>query len=134
MSGHIYVDATVVPLGANGQIVFRVTDSTNSKRLAFGTMDLRYRNGDTPQPIVPGMPLKIRIQSQPLDFVLPAGHGLNLSLMPSGEGYLAAPSAGPITFQPGDSSLVLPVIHRKASAFFTPVQWNGTANATAPQP
>jgi predicted acyl esterase len=133
LSGHMYLEAQVTPLGANGQLFYQVDDLDSGLRLAFGIMDLRYRGGEA-GPVVPGSDVRVRVQSQPFEFVVPAGHRLQLTVAQVGEGYLPAPSAGPMLFDPAASSLVLPVLHRAPAAYFAPPLWNGTANATPPQP
>ncbi|MEK6976126.1 MAG: CocE/NonD family hydrolase [Candidatus Thermoplasmatota archaeon] len=137
MAGHLYLEAAVTPSGANGQVYFQVNDPDgdggNGTRLAFGTMDLRYRGGESPV-AVPQQELLVRVQSQPFDFVLPAGHRLELVVAQTGEDYLPAPSAAPVTFDPANSQVLLPVIQRTADVYFTPPAWSGTADATAPQP
>ena len=137
LAGHLYLDAAVTPTGANGQVYFQVNDADanggDGERLAFGTMDLRYRGGESPV-AVPQQQLIVHVQSQPFDFVVPAGHRLELIVSQTGEDYLPAPSAAPVEFDPAASTLLLPVITRPATAYFTPPVWNGTAQASAPQP
>jgi hypothetical protein len=133
LSGHMYLEAQVTPLGANGQVFYQVDDARTGLRLAFGTMDLRYRGGEA-GPVVPGSDVRVRVQSQPFEFVVPAGHRLTLTVAQWGEGYLPAPSAGPLQFDPAASSLLLPVVHRDASDYFSPPKWEGTATASEPQP
>jgi predicted acyl esterase len=143
LAGHLYLEASVTPQGANGQIYFEVRDldggvvnNNGDKvpwRLAFGTMDLRYRGSENPV-AVPQETIQVRVQSQPFDFVVPAGHRLELVVSQSGGGYQVAPSAAPMEFDPATSNVLLPVIDRPADVFFMPPAWNGTAQASAPQP
>lgn len=134
LSGHLYLEAAVTPQGPNGQIFFQVNDlDAGGWRLGFGTMDLRYRGGETPV-VVPLQKVMVRVQSQPFDFVVPAGHRLELVIAQSGGGYLPSPSAAPLEFDPTSSVLFLPVVERRAEDFFTPPLWSGTAAATPRQP
>ena len=132
-AGHLYLMAAVTPTGPNGQVHFTVRDAESGLRLAFGTMDLRYR-GPEAAPTVPGQQVVVRVQSQPFDFVLPAGHSLELVVSQFGDGLLPQPTAAPLQFHPESSTLLLPVVDRPAAAFFTPPAWDGTAKATPPQP
>ncbi|MHB1261931.1 MAG: CocE/NonD family hydrolase [Thermoplasmatota archaeon] len=133
LSGHIYLNAVVTPTGADGQIHFTVRDADSGLRLAFGTMDLRHR-GPEQAPAVPGQEIIIRVQSQPFDFVLLAGHRLELVVAQFGDGLLPSPGATPMSFSPAASQVLLPVLDRDASAYFSPPAWEGTAEASAPQP
>ena len=133
LSGHMYLHAAVTPNGANGQIHYTVRDATSGLRLAFGTMDLRHRGGEE-SPIVPQQDLVVRVQSQPFEFVLPAGHGLQLVIAQTGDGILPQPTAAPFTFDPAASELRMPVVERGVDVYFQPPAWDGTAQATPPQP
>ncbi|MEA3166734.1 MAG: X-Pro dipeptidyl-peptidase, partial [Thermoplasmata archaeon] len=133
LSGHIYLNAAVTPSGANGQIHFTVRDTESGYRLAFGTMDLRYRGPEQPATI-PGQQVIVRVQSEPFDFVVPAGHHLELVVRQTGDGLLPSPSAAPMTFSPAASQVLVPEIDRAPSDYFTPPAWKETATASAPQP
>lgn len=134
ISGQLFLEAAVTPTGANGQLTYVVYDDTADVRLTFGTMDFRYREGEPAQPVVPNQRIVIRVDSQPFDFVLPAAHSLRIEITQSGSGYSAAPSATPYTIHAEGSTLFVPVLDSPASHYFTPPAWEGTANATAPQP
>jgi predicted acyl esterase len=124
LGGHIYLDASITPSGANGQLVVRIEDAFDGRRIAIGTMDFRYREGTEPSPVVPNQPVTIRVETQPFDFLLPAGHALRLIVSPSGEGYQQAPSAAPYDIDAGASTVRFPVLHRDESVFFTPPAWS----------
>ncbi len=135
LSGHMYLLAAMTPSGANGQVFYDVVDlDDEDRRLAFGTMDLRHMGGEEGPALVPQQQVTARVQSEPFDFVLPAGHRLQLRVSQTGEGLLPSPTAGPATFEPSASQLLMPVIARPPSAYFTPPAWNGTASAAPPQP
>ncbi len=134
LSGHMYLLAEVTPSGANGQLYFTVYDRQTDDRLAFGTMDLRFSGNEGLTPLVPQQNIVARVQSEPFDFVLPAGHGLRLTIEQAGGDILPSPTAAPVTFHPAGSELHMPVIARPDSVYFTPPAWNGTANAAAPEP
>jgi predicted acyl esterase len=135
LSGHMYLMATVTPSGADGQIFFDVVDLDNeSRRLAFGTLGLRHHGPEAALPLVPQQQVLVRVQSEPFDFTVPAGHRLQLRVSQTGEGLQALPTAAPMTFDPAASELLMPVIQRDPSVYFAPPAWNGTANASPPQP
>lgn len=133
LGGHIYLDAHVQPTGPNGQLTFRVSDGSG-RRLAFGTMDFRYRNGSDAEPVVPGMAIPIRVESQPFDFFLEPGSALTLEIMQSGEGYLPSPSAAPFTLHAGQTTLLLPVLRSGPEAYFTPPAWAHASEDETGQP
>ncbi|MEK6985551.1 MAG: CocE/NonD family hydrolase [Candidatus Thermoplasmatota archaeon] len=135
LSGHLYLEAGVTALAPNAQIYFQVNDATSGLRIAFGTMDFRYRTEPEASPtLTPGQNVILRVESQPMEFVVPKGNRLELIIAQTGEGYLPAPTAGPALFNPGQSTLTLPVLVRDGSTYFTPPTWEGSADATPPQP
>jgi predicted acyl esterase len=134
LSGHLYLQARVTPQGGNGQLFFQVNDLDSGRRVAFGVMDLRHRGGEPAPAATPGQPLTLHVQSQPFEFVLPAGHRLELVVAQTGGGYLPAAGAAPLVFDAASSVLLAPVRDAAAESFFTPPAWEGTAQATPPQP
>lgn len=134
LSGHIYLMASLTPEGTNGQIYFQVNDADSGRRVAFGTMDLRYRDGEAAPVTVPGQTLLVRVQSQPFEFVVPAGHHLELYITQNGGDYLPAAGGARVSFDGAASSILMPVRDAPANAFFSPPAWEGTAKASPPQP
>lgn len=129
----------VTPTGPGGQLYAELSDvDGNGKALRLGhaIMDLRYAAGGTQsKPVVPGLPLMARMQFEPFDAAVPAGHHLELRLANTGRDYLPSAVSSPVLVDLGAASmLTLPTIERGADAFFTPPAWSGEAEATAQEP
>lgn len=125
----------VTPLGAGGQLFAELHEVSGEGglRLGHAIMDLRYAAGGTTlRPVVPGMPLAVRMEFEAFDAFVHAGSTLRLTLQATGEDYL--PSATPAAVQIDAGTLRLFATAPDVSAFFTPPAWSGEAQATAPQP
>lgn len=121
VSGLAQLALKVTPTGPGGQVFALLSDAETGQRLGHAIMDARYANGGTKsQPVVPGQPLVMRIEFEPMDLVLPAGHGLVLTLTGTGEDYMPSAVSAPLLVDMGASVLRLPVIERSADAYFTP--------------
>jgi predicted acyl esterase len=122
---HVTVTPTA-PGGTIGAFLYDEDPATGQMtRIGWTAMNLRFADGtETPQVVVPGEPLVAKMEMQPMDAVVPAGHNLVLRLWintPSDRTY-AQPLA-PIEVLAGGSAssvLDLPTIDRPASAFFEP--------------
>ena len=60
----------------------------------------------------------------PMDVVLPAGHGLRLTLYPTGEDYVNTAMNYPVQIQVGEESVLrLPLVDYEEKRYFTPPLW-----------
>lgn len=123
----LFVDVTpTTPAGAVAAVLYR-RDADGLHRLGWGGTDLRFpegenKPGETPGEVVPGEPMRVRIEIEPLEAVVPAGQELVLVL---GQGHgmqLPGRPLGPVevAFGGDDSFLRLRRIRPKASTYFTP--------------
>lgn len=75
------INLKVTPLGPGGHLSAWLYsgDASPSVRLGWGQVDLRYaQGGETMQPVVPGMPIQVRLDIEPLDAVVAEGERLFL--------------------------------------------------------
>ena len=116
---------TVTPTGNGGQIYALLEDSENGTHLGHAIMDLRYyQGGDQYQNVVPGVPITALMEFFPMDVVLPAGHGLRLTLHPTGEDYVNTATNYPVQIHVDqDSVLRLPLVDHEDKRYFTPPIW-----------
>ena len=116
---------TVTPTGNGGQIYALLEDSVNNTHLGHAIMDLRYyQGGDEYQNVVPGVPITALMEFFPMDVVLPAGHGLRLTLLPTGEDYVNTATNYPVQIRVNqDSVLRLPLVDHEDKLYFTPPVW-----------
>ncbi len=112
----------VTPTGPGGQLFAELRDADTGLRLGHAIMDLRYHaGGDTMQPVTPGQPITAKMQFLAMDAVLPAGHGLELNLAPTGMDYMTPSVNTPVEIHATDDSvLTLDTVERTAEAFFLP--------------
>ena len=111
----------VTPTGPGGQVYAALHDAETGMHLGHAIMDLRYAaGGNQMRPVVPGVPMVAYMEFEPLDVVLPAGHGIILTLAGTGEDYLPSAVAAPVLVDQGASVLRLPLVERGEDAFFTP--------------
>lgn len=142
VAGLPHLNLTATPSGPGGVITAYLYERADGRdtRVGWATMDLRYRSGGTtPQTVVPGQAVSVRLEFEPLDVVLPAGSQLVLELFEGGYGegvgeylstqalapaafYRTNPPPGPIQIQVGTETSVLtvPQIHRAQESFFQP--------------
>lgn len=120
----------VTPTGPGGQVYAELRDATDDIHLGHAIMDLRLRDGgETAKPVVPGMPVMMRMEFEPMDVVVPAGHALELYFATvdgdgtTGGDYLPPVVDNPVTVDLGGSVLKLPTVVRGPGDLFTPVPW-----------
>jgi predicted acyl esterase len=128
------VHVTVTPAGATGSVaawVYSVAPDGTETRIGWTMMNIRFADGTAEaKDVAPGEPLLLRMEIQPMDAVVPAGHQLMLrvwqfhdddgvqSRLPT-----VPPSPMTLDYGPGfHSVLELPTIERGAAAYFTPPQ------------
>lgn len=122
------VHVTVTPTGPSGYVgAFLYDEAPDGSRTRIGWtgMNLRFADGtETPQAVVPGQKLLAKMEIQPMDAVVPAGHTLILRIgsdTPSDR--IPPPHPYPVVLHWGgdDPSVVkLPLIERADEAYFTP--------------
>ena len=123
------VDVTVTPTGSSGHVtafLYR-RDADGLHRIGFGMSDLRFPKGEnsgdeTSQDVVAGVPVKVRIELEPLDSLVNAGDTLELVLGQGRTGQIPAQAPLPVQlgYGGGQSTMTLPVIHPAPGDFFTP--------------
>ena len=130
ISGMPTLHLSVRPGTCNGgQIFATMRDAETGLRLGHATMDLRYRDGGyDAQPVLPYNTYTMLMEFNPLDVVLPAGHGIEIELTETGEDYLPSTCAavGMAVFIDESSSLGLPLIERPEAHenwFLAPPWW-----------
>ena len=136
IAGLPHLEQWVTPTGEGGQLYAQLVDlDAGGLHLGHAIMDLRYAEGGrAPQLVAPGLPMKVRLEFEPLDIVLPAGHRLGLEFSGIGEDYVSPTVVSPILLnfgegQAADNHLELPVVTPTPSQFFTPPAWSGNADA-----
>src|SRR3954465_4912021 len=129
ISGLPEVNVTVTPTGSSGHVtafLYR-RDADGLHRIGFGMSDLRFPAGEnsgdeTAGPVVAGVPMKVRIELEPLDAVVNAGDQMELVLGQGRTGQIPAKAPAPVQLEygAGKSTLSLGLINPPATAFFTP--------------
>lgn len=116
---------TVTPTGNGGQIYASLEDSVAGTHLGHAIMDLRYyEGGDEYQTVIPGVPITALMEFWAMDIVLPAGHGLTLTLRPTGEDYVNSATSFPVQIHVDDESVLrLPLVDMDEKKYFTPPKW-----------
>ncbi|MGB1586600.1 MAG: CocE/NonD family hydrolase [Thermoplasmatota archaeon] len=120
------VHFTVTPQGPGGYmgaILYDEAPDGSRERIGWTGMNFRYHaGGEEPQVVVPGEPITLRAQIQPMDAIVPAGHRIVLevgAVTPSDR--IMPPVNLPYDIHlSAESVLRLPVIERDAVAFFEP--------------
>jgi len=126
-----------VQLGAcnGGQIFATLRDITDDMRLGHAVMDVRYREGGyDANPALPFQNYLMKMEFNPMDVHVPAGHTLALELTESGEDYLSSPCAviGMQVIVDESSSLCLPLVERNSDDerwFDVPAWWEHQEDA-----
>jgi predicted acyl esterase len=115
----------VTPSGNGGQIYALLEDSVDGTHLGHAIMDLRYyEGGDEYQNIIPGVPITAKMEFWAMDIVLPAGHGLRLTLLPTGEDYVNSATNYPVQIHTGEDSILrLPLVDQNEKMYFKPPVW-----------
>ncbi|MEA3166733.1 MAG: X-Pro dipeptidyl-peptidase [Thermoplasmata archaeon] len=131
-AGLPHLDQWMTPTGEGGQVYAQLVDlDDKSIHLGHAIMDLRYaKGGHSPAPVAPGVAMKVRLEFEPLDVVLPAGHRLGLEFSGIGEDYVSPTVVAPVLLSFGEGSapdnhLELPIVDPAQSQFFTPPAWSG---------
>lgn len=133
IAGLVQLPLHVTPTGPGGQVYVQLQDAETGLHLGHGIMDLRYHAGGMEmQPVAPGQPLVAMMELEPMDAVLPAGHGLRLVFAGTGEDYRPSVVAAPVLLDLGASVLRLPTLERGADVFFAPPGPVGDAKGDTP--
>jgi predicted acyl esterase len=134
ISGLPKVHVTVTPAGATGNVaawLYSVDPAGVETRIGWTMINLRFADGTAEaKDVTPGEALVLRMEIQPMDAVVPAGHHLLLRVWQyrddaEVQGRLPVLPPSPVTLDYGPelhSVLELPTIERPASAYFTPPQ------------
>src|SRR4051794_31475010 len=123
------VNVTVTPTGSSGHVtafLYR-RDADGLHRIGFAMSDLRFPAGEnsgdeTAGPVVAGVPMKVRIELEPLDAVVNAGDQMELVLGQGRTGQIPAKAPAPVQLEygAGKSTLSLSIVNPPSTAFFTP--------------
>ncbi len=123
------VHVTVTPHGPGGYMAAYLyekdAETDDLKRLGWTTMNLGYAAGGTEYtPVVPGQPLKVNMEIQPMDAVVHADNRLVLRLwvFTDGDRLPTIPPNG-ASLELGhelETVIVLPTVERAASDYFMP--------------
>jgi hypothetical protein len=134
IAGLPHLDLAVTPAGPGGQI-YALLETRDGLHLGHAILDLRFASGErAPQPVVPGLPMNIRLEFEPMDVLVPEGEELQLVLQATGEDYVSPTVVAPIIVNLETSELELPIVYPDAAQFFTPPVWAGVAEAGPPEP
>jgi predicted acyl esterase len=133
LAGLLHLEQWVIPTGPGGQVYAELVDlDAGEMHLGHAIMDLRYADGGrSPDPVAPGVAMKVRLEFEALDVVLPADHHLGLRYATTGEDYVSPTVANPVLldFSEGNKAenvVELNVVHPAPDQFFLPPAWNGT--------
>lgn len=125
----IHITATPTgPSGYAGAILYDQSPNGDLKRIGWTGMNFRFADGtETPQVVVPGQELLLKMQLQPMDALVPAGHDLVLEIGPTlaPSDRLPPPHLAPYILHTGDGygpSVSIPVVSPSEEAFFQPPQ------------
>jgi predicted acyl esterase len=143
IAGLPLVHVTVAPYGLGGSLaayLYSVAPDGTETRIGQTQINLRFADGtDQASEVVPGEPLRVRMQIQPMDAVVPAGHELLLrvwayrddgSASADVQGRLPSLPPAAIMLEVGGASqsmVSLPVIERGDDAYFLPPRPGGDA-------
>ena len=124
------VHVTVTPQNAGGYIaafLYERAPNGDEKRLGWTTMNLAYADGTTTrQEVIPGQPLFVKMEIQPMDGVVPAGHELLLRLWVFTDGdRLPTIPPSSMTLEVGGTNtsiLNLPTVERVLQDYFVAPQ------------
>jgi X-Pro dipeptidyl-peptidase len=120
------VHVTVTPQGPGGYMgayLYDVAPGGNARPIGWTTMNLRFADGTTtPKDVTPGQLLDVKMEIQPLDSVVVAGHQLVLRLwvFTDSDRLPTLPPAPVALEMGGDLStvLVLPTVVRDPAVYF----------------
>lgn len=122
------VHVTVTPHGPGGYLGAELRDvrpDGTMRALGWTTMNLAFADGGTtPKQVVPGEPLEVKMEIQPMDARVAVGHRLLLRVwMFTDQDRLPSFPPAPATLEMGGdihSVLELPTVVRGPEAYFTP--------------
>ncbi|HUR63500.1 MAG TPA: CocE/NonD family hydrolase [Candidatus Thermoplasmatota archaeon] len=122
------VPVTVTPQGPGGYMaafLYDVAPDGKMRTMGYTTMNLAFADGGRERhEVVPGVPLQVNFELQPLDSVVPAGHQIRLRLWVFTDGDrlpTLPPSSVTLETGPGIRSLLeLPTVTRDPSVYFQP--------------
>lgn len=120
------VHVTVTPHGPGGYMaayLYEQTAGGDMNRLGWTTMNLGYAAGGTEyNPVVPGQPLEVKMEVQPMDGVVQEGSSLVLRLWvyTDGDRLPTIPPNGVTLHLGQDSVLKLPTVERGEGYYFEP--------------
>jgi predicted acyl esterase len=120
------VHVTVTPQGPDGYMaafLYDLPQDSEPLPLGWTTMNLRFADGTTtPGEVFPGQQLEVKMEIQPMDAVVPAGHQLLLRIWVFTDGdRLPTLPLAPVSLEMGgdiSSVLVLPTVQRDPSVYF----------------
>ncbi|MEK6984902.1 MAG: CocE/NonD family hydrolase [Candidatus Thermoplasmatota archaeon] len=128
ISGLPKLHLSLTPQGPGGYIgsyLYSKSPDGELTRLGWTTMNLAYADGTTTRTeVIPGQTIRAKMEIQPMDGVVPAGHSLVLRVwvFTDGDRLPTLPPA-PVSLEIGgemESVLVIPTIERDASVYFVP--------------
>ncbi|MEK6976127.1 MAG: CocE/NonD family hydrolase [Candidatus Thermoplasmatota archaeon] len=132
-AGLMHLNQWVIPTGNGGQVYAQLVDlDADNMHIGHAIMDLRYASGGrAPELVAPGLAMKVRLEFEPLDVVLPADHRLGIVFAVTGEDYVSPTVANPVLldFSEGNKAenvVQLNLVHPTPTQFFLPPAWNGT--------
>lgn len=122
------VHVTATPHGPGGYLgawLYDARPDGTMRGIGWTTMNLAFADGGTtPRSVVPGEPLEVKMEIQPMDAVVKAGHHLVLRIwMFTDQDRLPTLPAAPVTLEMGgdvNSVLMLPTLVRDPEAYFDP--------------
>lgn len=139
LAGLMHLNQWVIPTGDGGQLYAELVDlDDDNLHLGHAILDVRYAaGGRAPDPVVPGLAMRVRLEFEPLDAVLPADHRLGLRYSATGEDYLSPTMANPLVldFSEGNAAenvVQLNLVTPTPDQFFLPPAWEGTRGNDAP--
>ena len=118
---------TVTLTGNGGQIYALLEDTVDNIHLGHAIMDLRYyEGGDEEQFVFTGQTITARMEFEAMDVIVPEGHGLRLTLLPTGEDYVNTATNYPVVIHVDENSVLkLPLVDKEDKLYFTPPEWEG---------
>jgi hypothetical protein len=111
-----------------GQVFATMFDGETNLRIGHATMDVRYRDGGhQAKTVVPLVSYLMKMEFNPIDAIIPAGHSIKVELTETGEDYLSSACApvGMLVNLDASSTISLPLLERDADApeWFKVPQW-----------
>ncbi len=128
ISGLPRLHVTVSPKGPTGHIagyLYDVAPDGTEKRVGWTMINLRFADGtETSTPLVPNQPILAKMEFQPLDVLIPAGHTLKVTIweVEEADRLPAIPPQAVELLYGGSvsSTLELPTLERTEADYFLP--------------